>query len=91
MTGMAEQSKEEASMRLRHRLSDAHRAYTDAMSRFDEIAKRPGELPHPDGALRIRRAGREVDVAYLQYIAAVQQCRDFALDGVVPDDLFPPK
>ena len=44
MASMEEQSKREAAIRLRNRLSDAHRRYMDAMSRFDEIAKRRGNF-----------------------------------------------
>ncbi len=67
-------TKQEVGKRLRRRLRDAHRAYMEALARL-------GALDQP--------AGGETRAAHQRYMVVLQQCRDFALSGAFPDDLFP--
>jgi hypothetical protein len=82
---MTRQSKQETAKRLRDRLSSAHQAYMDALSRLDAIAMHPGQLPALDGLLRGQRADTETRITHRRYMDALQQRTDFALSGAIPE------
>ena|SRR5579872_1603751 len=47
----------------------------------------PGDVPHPDGALRITHASRELSTAREEMMRAHRRLNDFLSRGVVPEDL----
>jgi hypothetical protein len=48
-----------------------------ARARFDAIMREaPQSIPHPDGSLRIRQAGNEMNLALQHYIDALRRYTD---------------
>ena len=47
----------------------------------------PSDTPHPDGALRITQASRELSTARAELMAAHHRLNDFLGRGVIPEDL----
>jgi hypothetical protein len=81
----------EISKRLSDQLDQARVAHHTACERLNLLVKEcPGELPHPDGALRIQHAGRNSSSALQRYMAALNRYTDFTLYGTIPEDLLPP-
>ena len=59
-----------------------------ASENFSAIIKDiPSEAPHPDGALRITRASRELATARAEMMEAHRRLNDFLGHGVIPQDL----
>jgi hypothetical protein len=47
----------------------------------------PSDVPHPDGALRITKASRELSTAREEMMRAHRRLNDFLGHGVIPEDL----
>jgi hypothetical protein len=47
----------------------------------------PSDVPHPDGALRITQASRELSTAREEMMKANRRLNDFLSRGVIPEDL----
>jgi hypothetical protein len=59
-----------------------------ASEKFSAIIKDiPGDVPHPDGTLRITQASRELSTAREEMMRAHRRLNDFLSRGVVPEDL----
>ena len=59
-----------------------------AAQRFNLIIEDvPGNVPHPDGALRITQASRELSKARAEMMVAHRRLNDFLSRGVIPADL----
>ncbi len=59
-----------------------------AAESFSSIIKDiPGDVPHPDGALRITQASRELSTARAEMMVAHRRLNDFLSRGVIPEDL----
>jgi hypothetical protein len=66
----------------------AQSRHSEASKRFDCLVKEiPSGLPHPDGAHRIKAAGREANLALVEHIRALKRYTDYIVQGIVPDDL----
>lgn len=50
----------------------------------------PSGLPHPDGVLRITKASREYSDAIAALSRALKRKTDFAVKGIIPEDLAEP-
>jgi hypothetical protein len=47
----------------------------------------PGNVPHPDGTLRIAQASRELSIAREEMMRAHRRLNDFLSRGFIPEDL----
>jgi hypothetical protein len=73
---------------LTDELMAAQSRHTAASQRFDCLVNGvPSDLPHPDGAHRIRAARSETNVALQAHMHALKRYTDFLLYSMVPDDL----
>ena len=63
---------------LREQLDVARIEYTVASAEFDLLVKEvPSGLPHPDGTLRIHKAGQASRAALQHYMRALKRLADF--------------
>src|SRR5579872_377274 len=72
-------------------LEEVRRA-TDRVSAASEsfgaiIKDIPSDAPHPDGAVRITQASRELSKARAEMMVAHRRLNDFLSRGVIPEDL----
>ena len=76
---------------LQEQLYVARVAHSAASARFDLLAKEvPSGLPHPDGSMRVQKAGNERSAALRRYMLALKQLTDYTLSRKVPaDPLWP--
>lgn len=77
---------------IRRKLLEEVRRATErvnaAAERFSSIIKDiPSDVPHPDGALRITHASRELSTAREEMMRAHHRLNEFLSRGVVPEDL----
>jgi hypothetical protein len=72
--------------RLKAKIDKAQEWHVRAKRHFDDLLKGTG-LPHPDGTVAIRQAGRK----YFRALHASQKARtdytNFIAQDIVPDDL----
>jgi hypothetical protein len=86
--GAMENTRDRIVRILTDELMAAQSRHNAASKRLDCLVKEvPSGLPHPDGAHRIRTAGREANVALREHMHALKRYTDFLLHGIVPDDL----
>ena len=72
--------------RLERAEYEARIALQVARNRFDDIINEiPSGIPHPDGALRIHRAGAEVRRCELNHAVATKRLHDYLIHGSVPE------
>ena len=81
-----------AESQIRFNLLQEVRLATDrvntAAESFSLIIKNiPSVVPHPDGALRITQASRELSTARTEMMRAHRRLNDFVSRGVIPEDL----
>src|SRR2546421_10950216 len=73
----------EIARRLKTELDNARDEHSAATARFDRLAEdTPSGLPHPDGSLRIRQAGKNVRASLANYTRALKRFTDFAVSGI---------
>jgi hypothetical protein len=51
------------------------------------VADIPSHLPHPDGSLQIKNAGRELESARDAYTKALREFSAFTVNGEIPERL----
>ena len=81
-----------ADSQMRLKLLQEVRQATDRVNAAAEsfssiIQDIPSDTPHPDGALRITHASRELSTARAELMVAHRRLNDFLSRGVVPEDL----
>jgi CheY-like chemotaxis protein len=63
---------------MQEEVEHARSEWLVARAEFNEVlAEIPSGIPHPDGSLRIRRAGAKQLAAFRKYRGLLQRCRDF--------------
>jgi hypothetical protein len=50
------------------------------------ISDIPGDMPHPDGTLRITQASLELSTARAEMMSAHRRLNDFLRHGVIPEN-----
>ena len=81
-----------AESQIRLNLLQEVRQATDRVNAASEsfsmiIKDIPSDVPHPDSALRITKASRELSTAREEMLRAHRRLNDFLSRGVIPDDL----
>jgi hypothetical protein len=81
-----------AESQIRLNLLEEVRRATDRVNAASEsfsmiIKDIPSDVPHPDGALRIAHASRELSTAREEMMRAHRRLNDFLSRGVIPEDL----
>ena len=67
-------------------LDRTRRSYDQARREFIALTSEiPSGIPHPDGTARITNAGRKNAATLKDYMRALREFNDFALNGKVPD------
>ena len=90
-SGLPYEKRLEIARRLKAELDKARDEHSAATARFDQLAEdTPSGLPHPDGSLRIRQAGKSVTASLENYTRTLKRFTDFAVSGIVPEDILPP-
>ena len=75
-------------LNLLHEVRQATDRVNAAAESFSMMIKDiPGDVPHPDGALRIAHASRELSTAREDMMRAHRRLNDFLSHGVIPEDL----
>jgi len=74
-------------LRLAQELDKARHEYDLASKRFNAVMSDvPSGLPHPDGAYRLERSGKESRLTLDLYTKALRRYSEFLLYGVIPED-----
>ena len=75
---------------LKTDLRRARLEYEATKLTFDRlVAEVPSGIPHPDGSLRIQKAGKAYRVALQNFDLALRRFSEFTLNGSLPDDAPP--
>ncbi len=82
---VSEESRSDQLARLKTDLDRAWRENVAARVRFDAIMSEiPQAIPHPDGSLRIRQAGADMNLALQNYIDALRRYTDCVTAAPTP-------
>lgn len=81
-------NQEEIVQILRENLETAKAAHDRAREEFDRILQEiPSQIPHPDGDVRIRSAGRSNRVTMDAYAQALREFNALVIHQVIPERL----
>ena len=87
---MRHDARLEIGQRLLNDVQRARIAYDGAAKTFNAlIGEVPSGLPHPDGALRLKQAGKESRRTLDLYSQSLKRYSEFILRNVIPEDLEP--
>jgi len=82
---VSEETRSDVLARLKADLDQAWRENVAARARFDSIMSEiPQSIPHPDGSLRIRQAGADMNLALQHYIDALRRYTDCVTHPLSP-------
>jgi hypothetical protein len=84
--------RSEIAHQLKTELDAAREIQSFTNSLFHQISNEvPSLLPHPDGSLRLQRAGAEARASLANYMKALSRYTEFTVKGIVPEGFTLPQ
>jgi len=71
--------------RLQREEKTAQEQLQDAHKKYNEIMSDLGVVPHPDGSLRIQKAGAELRLRNRESAEATRRLMEYVVHGKVPE------